>query len=168
MASAKGISPLIAAVLLIAIVIAIVNITGPWMQNFLKHRFSEVEEGGQKKVKCIYTSIDYDDSDVTWSKNRTNHLTGDSVNITVENSGNEKLYNFTINYVVDGTSYSGNIIRNQPTSDDALKSGSETVLITEIQNTTSLKNKQLKKVRVSTRPCPNVERICDMIDEECQ
>lgn len=166
--SRKGISPFIASVILIAFVISIAGIASGWFQGFLKERVSEVEKGSEKSVECTFASISFDSKDVKWAKNESNYFTGDSVNITLRNSGNEKLYNFTVNYVVNKTGYPGNITQNQKTADNPLLPGSQVVLVTEIQNTSSLEGERLNKVRISTLACPNIVRTCDLVEEDCE
>lgn len=162
--SRRGISPLVATVLLIALVIAVANLAGPWFQDFLKGKTGQVERKSEKEVECIYSDIDFDSSDVASETN----LSSSRVNITLDNSGNEPLYNFTVSYTINGSGYSGNVVDNQPTSSDPLKPGSRVILKTKIQNSTPLTGKTLQEVRVSTRVCPNLERTCDLIEEECE
>lgn len=160
----KGISPLIAAVILIAFVVAVANIAGPWFQNFLTGKTSQVEKKSEKSVDCIYANMDFGYSDIESSTNLNSNL----VNITLDNSKQEPLYNFTVSYVIDGKGYSGKVIQNQATESDPLKSGSRTTLVTEIQNSSSISGKTLQKVRVSTRVCPGLERTCDLVAEDCK
>jgi flagellin-like protein len=159
----RGISPLIAAVILIAFVIAIANLAGPWIQEFITGKTSEVEEKSDRSVECIYAQIDYDTEDVDFADNLTSNL----VNITLDNSGSEPLYNLTVNYVIDSRGFNGEVIRNQPTQDSPLESGSRVILVTEVQNSSSLAGKVLQKVRISTRVCPNLERTCNIVEDDC-
>lgn len=160
----KGISPLIAAVFLIAFVIAVANLAAPWFQKFLTGKTTEIEEKSSKEVECIYSDMDFDSGDVESSDNLANNL----VNITLDNSGQEKLYNFTVSYVIDTKGYSGKVIENQATENSPLQPGSRAVLITEVQNSTGIAGKTLEKVRVSTLVCPNLERTCDLVEEDCE
>lgn len=57
----KGISPLIAAVILIAFVIAIAAIAGPFLTDFFGERTEEVGEAGEDAIDCAVASFDLED-----------------------------------------------------------------------------------------------------------
>ena len=86
----KGISPLIAAVLIIAFVIGLAWVVGPWIISFSKERALEVESQSETQVQCIYSGIDFTEDDIEYN------LTGDpypnsTVNITITNSNTQNL-----------------------------------------------------------------------------
>ena len=57
----KGISPLVASVLLIAFAIAVAGLYSGWITSFTKVTTEEVQEQSEKKVTCSYGGIALDD-----------------------------------------------------------------------------------------------------------
>lgn len=87
----RGISPLIASVLLIAFTMAVAAILTSWVTGFTKTQTSYVGEKAEKQIKCIYGTMDIKKADVKYNFSTT----GSWVNATVFNSGDQDLYNFT-------------------------------------------------------------------------
>jgi len=74
----KGVSPLVASVLLIAFAIAVAGLYSGWITSFTKVTTEEVQEHSEKRVTCSYGGIALDDV----KYNRTNgNMSG-----TVENT----------------------------------------------------------------------------------
>jgi len=145
----KGISPFIAAILLIAFVVAVGSIVSPWLTSFTKSKTSEVEDKSEGQIDCIFSSLDFSSSDVEYNFSTT----PDWVNITIDNTGSTNLYNFEISLTVDGevkvySPTSG----SQKTSSNPLRPGERTILITNITDDLS---GTLEKVRVVAKNCPN-------------
>ena len=84
--SVKGISPLIATVLLIAFVIAAAGILSNFVLPFTKERASEVTTKGSEDIKCSFANIFI--KEAKWNN------TDDKISLTVENVGREKLEDF--------------------------------------------------------------------------
>ena len=144
----KGISPFIAAILLIAFVIAVGSLVSPWFTSFTKSKSLDVEHKAEGQIDCIFSSLDFSSSDIDYN------LTGtDWVNITPDNTGSTELYNFEVSLTVD------NEVKiylptpaTQKTSADPLESGGRIVLVTNITDDLS---GTLQKVRVVARNCPH-------------
>jgi flagellin-like protein len=74
----KGVSPLIASVLLIAFVIAVAGLYSGWITSFTKTTTEQVQEQSEKKVNCSYGGIALDNV-------KYNRTTG-NMSGTVENT----------------------------------------------------------------------------------
>ncbi len=145
----KGISPFIAAVILISFVIAVGTIVSPWFTSFTRTKAYDVEENSEGQIDCIFSSISFSSSDIDYN------LTGtDSVNITLDNTGSASLYNFEISLTVDGVVDIFSPTSNtQKTQSNPLESGEAAILVTNLTGTDLSGN--LEKVRVVAKNCPN-------------
>jgi len=74
----KGVSPLVASVLLIAFTIAVASLFSGWITSFTKVTTEEVQEQSEKKVTCSYGGIALDN--VKYNK------TSGNMSGTVENT----------------------------------------------------------------------------------
>jgi flagellin-like protein len=74
----KGVSPLVASVLLIAFAIAVAGLYSGWITSFTKTTTEEVQEQSEKRVTCSYGGIALDDV-------KYNRTTG-NMSGTVENT----------------------------------------------------------------------------------
>ncbi len=91
----KGISPIISSVLLIAIILLMAAVIGPWAIKLA----TEASEGAKQDVEqdliCRQTGYvfdsDYGNSGVTWNFNETNG----TVSAKITNTGSQNLYNFS-------------------------------------------------------------------------
>jgi len=84
----KGISPLIATILLIAFVIAVGGVLSGWLVSFTKERTDEARIRGETDIMCSYSGLYVSDAD--W-----NDTTG-RLSLTVENTGSEDLQEFNM------------------------------------------------------------------------
>ncbi len=57
----KGVSPIVASVLLIAFAIAVAGLYSGWITSFTKTTTEEVQEQSEKRVTCSYGGIALDD-----------------------------------------------------------------------------------------------------------
>ncbi|MFH0890283.1 MAG: archaellin/type IV pilin N-terminal domain-containing protein [Candidatus Aenigmatarchaeota archaeon] len=80
----KGISPLIASVLLVAFTMAVAAILVVWITGFTQQQTTTVGARGEKQTSCSFSTISINKDDVT--------ALGSKLNITVTySSGTEKL-----------------------------------------------------------------------------
>jgi flagellin-like protein len=86
----KGLSPLIAVVLLIAFTISVGVIIGAWVTSFSKSKTEELGTTGGKAVSCSGGVLDFKADNIG------------STSIQIENKGNIDLYDFRI-VVVNST-----------------------------------------------------------------
>lgn len=81
----KGVSPLIATVILIAFVVAVAAIASQFLTGFSQERASQVEREGEETVDCSLAALEIDPDSVT-------HNAGsDELLLTIENTGREDL-----------------------------------------------------------------------------
>ena len=106
--SMKGISPLIATVLLIAFVIAVAGVVAPWLTTFIRGRTEEVSESVEKL--CRGPRIDFTSEDIT-NKSVENYIL-----VRVDNTGIDKLEDFAVAAIgaemVNTTKFLGVIIES--------------------------------------------------------
>ena len=116
----KGISPLVAAVLLIAFTMAVGALITAWVTNITKGSQEKVEEG-QKKIECSYTSIDIRsefvrintsyNGNVIWEgyivNNGLNPITVDRIQLYDTTGKGSRIYKFTtpVNLKKDESKY---------------------------------------------------------------
>ena len=94
--SIKGISPLIATILLIAFVIAVGGVLSGWLVSFTKERTDEARTQGETDIMCSYSALYISDSD--WND------TTKKLSFIVENTGKEDLTNFRISVIYKNSS----------------------------------------------------------------
>jgi len=94
----KGLSPLIASVLLIAITVGVSAILINWMTSYTKGQTSKISE--QSTTECAYKNIDFVTDPVTSSS---------SITLKLENTGTSAV-NSTTQYIAlnNGTTYTCN------------------------------------------------------------
>ncbi len=144
----KGISPFIAAIILLAFVVAIGALTSPWFQSFTKSKTYDVEHKSEGQIDCIFSSLDFSSSDVDYDLSAAQ----DWVNVTLDNTGSEPLYSFEMSITVDNeTRIYSPTLSSQKTSSSPLGPGERTILIANI---TEDLDGTLQKVRIVAKNCP--------------
>jgi flagellin-like protein len=78
----RGISPLVATVLLIAFTVVLRILVILWGRNFLEERAQKTEQLAQKKVDCLNVDID------ALSVSRTSKDPNSDIHLELENQGN--------------------------------------------------------------------------------
>ncbi len=94
----KGISPLIATILLIAFVIAVGGILSGWLVSFSKERTQEAATKGETDIKCSYASLYVSDANCNSTKK--------TISLIAENTGNQDLSDFTLTVIYVNNSVS--------------------------------------------------------------
>ncbi len=92
----KGVSPLIGAVLLIAFVFSVGIIFMGWLTGVEKKHANYVAEKGEKQVKCVLASFK-----IIKDLTKYNFSSSVPINLTIINTGNQPLYNFTFTITTD-------------------------------------------------------------------
>ncbi len=87
MKSRKGISPLIAVVLLIAFTIAVGAIIGAWVTTFSRGKTGELSEGAEETLNCAGAGLRFDTDDIGTSR------------VLIRNTGDVNLWEFTITVI---------------------------------------------------------------------
>lgn len=97
----KGLSPLIAAVLLIAFVMSTGVILSSWIVKFTREEGRDVTERGGKEIDCSYSALTIDVTEYNTTNQRTI--------MEVENTGRVDLSDFRIQAAYDNNTVSGEI-----------------------------------------------------------
>jgi flagellin-like protein len=141
----KAISPIIAAVILIAFVIAVAVIASPFLTAFIKGRVAEIEREGAGAVDCMVANFDIDPETVY-----TNDTNNDVVRLTIFN-GRSPLGNFRL-IIYQGI----NTTQLTPDLTGTVAAGETAVL----QNTaTGLSTERITRIKVITLDCPVTDSV---------
>jgi flagellin-like protein len=154
----KAISPLISAVIVIAIVFALAVMISPWMFEVTRDITNQTTVTTETHLKCQNAAFDFDTGygaqGVDWNFTGT-----DSLKVKVKNTGSINMHSFSFEVVVD-TAEGGLEIKEisinetvQKTLADPLKPGRSAVLEA---NFTEDINGTLKELKVLNDVCPTV------------
>ncbi|MFH1105985.1 MAG: archaellin/type IV pilin N-terminal domain-containing protein [Candidatus Aenigmatarchaeota archaeon] len=83
----KGLSPLIASVLLVAFTMAVAAIVVAWITGFVQQQTNTVGSRGENQVKCGYSILSIDKNEVS--------VVGNALNVTVTYSAGTETLNIT-------------------------------------------------------------------------
>ncbi len=83
----KGLSPLIASVLLVAFTMAVGAIIINWITGFTQQQTTVVGQRGENQIKCGYSVLTVDNSEV--------NVVGNVINVTVTYAGGTETLNIT-------------------------------------------------------------------------
>jgi flagellin-like protein len=134
----KGVSPLVASVLLIAFAIAVAGLYSGWITSFTKVTTEQVQEQSEKKVTCSYGGIALDN--IKYNKT-TGNISG-----TIENTDLITLGN------IDFEIFYANASREKLDLNMVLEPGERN---TFIRRTLDMNSTNYDKIRVITN-CSNV------------
>ncbi|MFP4116171.1 MAG: archaellin/type IV pilin N-terminal domain-containing protein [Candidatus Aenigmatarchaeota archaeon] len=133
--SEKGISPLIAAVILIAFVIAVANFVGPWFLDYVEGRTEEVTE--RDDIDCAYAGLYI-----------RGVQTNGNLTVEVENIKDTEISNFQ----TETTHVNGSISHQRPEGyNKTLRSGARRTFT--VDPAWSLDN--VTKIRFYSEDCPS-------------
>ncbi len=132
----KGVSPLIAAVLLIAFTMAVAAILTAWVTTFTQEQTETVGEQSEQVIECSYATLSV--FDATWDND------SEQMQVTVANTGNIDFRNVTVIVLKDAGVAGQGTIDGLETSDVASVPGG----INYSRNTAP------DTVRVSSPDCP--------------
>ncbi len=129
----RGVSPLIAAVLLIAFTMAVAAILTAWVTTFTQEQTSQLGNQSSEQIDCSFGQISVfsSETDTNW------------VNVSIENSGRVDFNNISVTALsggtVLGTEYISNLSSGQ-ISDAAVDTGGT----------------EADEMRAATQKCPRV------------
>lgn len=126
----KGISPLIAAVILIAFTLAVGSLSMAWMSSFTEDTTDAVGDEGQRQVACSQARLDL--LNTSWDQ--------DNLSVTVANTGVEPLPE-----VIIAAQDDGNVVRDTVAVDPGSINSTELSL-----------SGSADMVRVSPVSCPGI------------
>lgn len=138
----KGISPLIAAVILIAFVIAVAGIASTFFTGFVKEKKSQISQKGGKTIDCSVAVLELDPEMVSPS--------GTTVSVALENNGKTDISNLR------ATTYNTTSVvsDSSPQPSNISKGTTEYINITP-----AVSSDDLYKIRVTTTDCPGLESV---------
>jgi len=153
-----GISPIISAVILIAITFAIATLVSPWMFNLAKDISNQTQTQTQAEIKCNNAAYGFDTSygtyGVRWDFSPIN-TENNTLGVKIKNTGTVSLYNFSFELTINDTiiEYFYAKASTQRTSVNPLKPG-QTAFINA--SFTKDVNDTLTSIKVLNAVCPNV------------
>ena len=143
----KGLSPLLATVMLIALTLSVVGLIGSWFVSMSRSQMEEIEEGGEKQIECTNALLDI--VSVICSNNT------EELKIGVNNIGQINLYDFSTFVEVNNTFYQNST--GGPNSTNVLGPGEQSILIYHCDNSLYCAGgATVGKVRISPGNCPQV------------
>ena len=143
----KGLSPLLATVMLIALTLSVVGLIGSWFISMSRSQMEEIEERGETQIECTNALLDI--VDVICS-NSTEEL-----KIAVNNIGQINLYDFSTFVEVNNTFYQNST--GGPNSTYVLAPGGQTILVYHCdKDLYCAGGATIDKVRITPSNCPQV------------
>ena len=154
----KGISPLLATVILIALTLAVAALLGSWFTTVTRTQTDIIEKDITTQINC--TSALLEITDVTCSGS------DDNIKVTITNLGYESLYNFSTLVIINNTYYLNST--GGPNSTNLLKPGEQAILSYYCDNTTYCVNGiNVGKIRVTSHVCPDRYAEKTFADKTC-
>ncbi|MBU0898680.1 MAG: hypothetical protein KKB03_00725 [Nanoarchaeota archaeon] len=128
----KGISPLIASVIIIGITLTIATFVVPWAYDLAVSTSNTTTTEANKQIKCQNAGFDFDSGYGTYGV--TSNFTGtggaDTMSVKIKNTGTINLYNFSIEVEINTSEIFEFAINStyQKTPSNPLKPGRTAVL----------------------------------------
>lgn len=152
----KGISPLIATVLLISLTVAVAGIVWAWSGPFFKDQTKRVSEQSDRTLFCSYGNINVKDLKFQSTQSR---LSGN-----IENTGQIAVGNITISVVYQNSTSQTVKLCNDPTGSVSCSGGNLSLDIAErVGFNVSIWGSNYESIRVSTN-CSQVSDTADRGD----
>lgn len=142
----KGISPLIAAVLLIAFTMAVAAILTAWVTSFTQRTTEDVGNSSEELVSCSFAGLSIYDA----------IYDGENVTVSLANTGTKDLTNVSVVVFLDGGESSQEWV-------DSLDSGN---VKSETLSTSAESASEVSRVRIASRECPEVTDETTTINED--
>jgi len=155
----KGISPLLATVILIALTLAVAALLGSWFTSVTRMQTGIIEEDIRTQVNCTAALLEI--VDITCSNDTQ------KIQVTITNMGsNIELYDFSTLVTVNNTYYLNST--GGPNSTDPLNPGEQAILEYFCSNTQyCVDDVDVAKVRVSPGICPQAYAEKSFSDKTC-
>lgn len=155
----KGISPLLATVILIALTLSVAALLGSWFTSVTRMQTGIIEEAATKQVNCTAAFLEIVDVACSGST--------DNIKVTITNLGNEiSLYNFSTLVTLNNTYYLNST--GGPNSTNPLNPGEQAILSYFCSNTTyCINGVKVAKVRVTSYICPDRYAEKSFSDKTC-
>ncbi|MBU5689633.1 MAG: archaellin/type IV pilin N-terminal domain-containing protein [Candidatus Aenigmatarchaeota archaeon] len=144
----KGVSPLIATVLLIAFTLSIAGLIGGWLSGMTKTQTESIEKSSMETMNCTGSVVSI--FNVVCTNTSVNGP--NKIMIAISNEGNNALYGFSSFAEIGTTQYINNT--GGPTIDSPLYPGEHVILEYGCADLCQ-DNQTITKVRVSPSNCPS-------------
>lgn len=158
MKNLKAISPLISAVLLIAIIFSMAAVISPWIYNLSTDVANDTTSNIENQITCQGVSYDFDTNYQTNGVDYNFSSSVDSLEVKIVNTGTINLHTFSLEIEFNSTDNGLEIIyldvnsSYQKTEAIPLKPGQSTILKS---NLTQNLNGTLKEVKIMNEVCPS-------------
>jgi flagellin-like protein len=142
----KGISPLIATVLLIAFTLSIAGLLGSWLSTLTRTETENLEKSSKEIINCTGAMIDI--IGVSCS------ATDKQFKVAVTNIGSIAMHDFSVFAIINKTQYVNNT--GGPNSTYPLLPGEQAILVYGCDNTVYCStNASIERVRITPGVCPS-------------
>lgn len=155
MDSMKGVSPIISAVILIVVAIAISTLVGPWMYNLARTSTNETATSTITDIRCRNAGIDFDSDYATYGVDWNFTTLSDWLKVKAENTGTINLHNFSFELTINNSNILQYDVKNdsQRSLSNPLKPGQAAILEANI---TANISGTLNRVKLRNEVCKNV------------
>ncbi len=109
----KGLSPLIASILLVAFTMAVAAIVVVWITGFTQQQTNVVGQRGENQAKCAYSTLSVSRNDIS--------VVGSNLNVTVSYSAGTETLNITGISVRDSSSGASYVNVTSPNTDATVR-----------------------------------------------
>jgi flagellin-like protein len=124
----KAVSPLVSTILVIAIIVVIAGMLGPWALNFAGRKVNNTQTDTENRITCQNTAYDFDtsygNSGTEWDFSGTN----DYLRVKIINTGSVNLHSFSFQIYIQGAGYQFFPVKNEITPDNPLKPTQSTII----------------------------------------
>ncbi|MCK5020455.1 MAG: type IV pilin [Candidatus Peribacteraceae bacterium] len=164
----KGISPIISSVMLIAIVILMAAVIGPWAMKIATDTADRTTDDVNRDLICRNTAYsfdsDYGSSGVDWLFNGTNG----TISAKISNTGAQNLYNFSFELILQTPTGVKLVIYpevnitddTQRTKVNPLKPGYDWILEAEVDNINDTWS--LTALKIINDVCPKISPTVEL------
>jgi len=142
----KGLSPVLATIMLIALTLVVIGLVGSWFTSMTKRQTEIIETGAMKQINC--TSALFDIVDVICSNS------SQQLKIAINNIGQTDLYGFSAFVKINNTFYQNST--GGPNSTSPLGPGKQTTLVYGCGPEYCSGGVNVGKIRLSPSNCPQV------------
>ncbi|MFQ5647622.1 MAG: hypothetical protein ACE5FW_00110 [Candidatus Aenigmatarchaeota archaeon] len=152
----RGISPIVSAVIVVAIIFGIAAVTTPWMFGLTQNVTNQTEAGQTLRLICQNTAYDFDTGYATYGVDWNFSAGNGTLDVKIVNTGNINLHNFSLEATLNTTTgleivYLDINSSSQKTGANPLKPGQTAILKANVtQNLTGT----LREIKVLNDVCP--------------
>lgn len=152
----KGLSPLVAVVLLVALTMATFGLIASWMTSTTNTELGIIEKSAKKHINCTDAMLEINAVSCSNSSQK--------LRVSIRNSGEVPLYDFSVFAQIDSSFYENST--GGPNSTNPLKPGQSITLTYFCNKTICSGGATVKSITVSPGICPqaaitkNVNVVC--------